>query len=101
MVAAGWDGRCDRANANPNEQLVVVAPRDGFAARLIAMVDADRLLSLFETRAAALQSIRHHEHPDGLASRLNRQCRPGRPLGAVWAVLRERVCVASRPLSVQ
>ena len=48
-----------RADANPHEQPAIVAPKDGTAARLIAMVDANRLFSLFETRAEALQSIGH------------------------------------------
>ena len=48
-----------RADANPHEQLAIIAPKDGVVARLIAMVDANRLFSLFETRGEALQSIRY------------------------------------------
>jgi anti-anti-sigma factor len=46
-----------RADSDPNNQLVIVAPSDGVAARLIALVDAGRLFALFESRAAALQAI--------------------------------------------
>lgn len=46
-----------RVDANPGEELAIVAPRDGVAARLIDLVDAGRMFSMFETRAEALQSI--------------------------------------------
>lgn len=47
------------ADANRHEQLAIVAPQAGVAARLIAMVDANRLFSLFQTRADAVHAIGH------------------------------------------
>ena len=46
-----------RADANDNEELAIVAPRAGFAARLIEMVDVGRMFSLHETRAEALRAV--------------------------------------------
>jgi anti-anti-sigma factor len=46
-----------RVDGDPGEELAIVAPRDGVAARLIDLVDAGRMFSMFETRAKALQSI--------------------------------------------
>ena len=46
-----------RVDGDPSEELAIVAPRDGVAARLIDVVDAGRMFSMFETRAEALQSI--------------------------------------------
>jgi hypothetical protein len=40
-----------------NERLAVVAPRDGFPARVLDLVNLDRLLSIFETRAEALRAF--------------------------------------------
>jgi anti-anti-sigma factor len=50
-----------RADADPDEQLAIVAPSGGFPARLISMVDAGPLLSPFETRAQALAWLGHQE----------------------------------------
>jgi anti-anti-sigma factor len=47
----------ERADGNPDEHLAIVAPQEGNAARLIGLVDAARLFSLYETRAEALESV--------------------------------------------
>jgi anti-anti-sigma factor len=46
-----------RVDADPNERLAVVAPGDGFPARVLNLVNLDRLLSIFETRAEALRTL--------------------------------------------
>ena len=46
-----------RVDADENERLAVVAPRDGFPARVLDLVNLDRLLSIFETRAEALRRL--------------------------------------------
>jgi anti-anti-sigma factor len=46
-----------RVDADENERLAVVAPRDGFPARVLDLVNLDRLLSIFETRAEALRTL--------------------------------------------
>jgi anti-anti-sigma factor len=46
-----------RVNENEHEHLAVVAPRAGFAARLIAFAGANQVLSVFETRAEALKAL--------------------------------------------
>ena len=46
-----------RVDGDPGQELAIVSPRDGVAARLIDLVDAGRMFSMFETRAEALQSI--------------------------------------------
>jgi anti-anti-sigma factor len=47
-----------RVDADENERLAVVAPRDGFPARVLDLVHLDRLLSIFETRAEALRTLK-------------------------------------------
>ena len=47
-----------RVNHDPGEQLAVVAPAGGFAARLLALVGGlDTLMRVFESRADALRSF--------------------------------------------
>lgn len=46
-----------RVDADENERLAVVAPRDGFPARVLDLVNLGRLLSIFETREEALRAL--------------------------------------------
>lgn len=46
-----------RVDADENERLALVAPRDGFPARVLDLVNLGRVLSIFETREEALHSL--------------------------------------------
>lgn len=46
-----------RVDVNENERLAVVAPRDGFPARVLELVSLGGLLSIFETRGEALRVL--------------------------------------------
>ncbi len=45
-----------RVDEVPNESLAIVAPKDGFAARVLDLLQAHTVLPIFETRADALRS---------------------------------------------
>jgi anti-anti-sigma regulatory factor len=44
-----------RVDHDPNEYLVIVAPRGGFPRRVLDLLDIDRLVQIFPSRDAALR----------------------------------------------
>jgi anti-anti-sigma factor len=47
----------ERADDVPTEELAIVAPRDGFARRVLDLLQADRVLRIFENREEALRAL--------------------------------------------
>jgi len=47
----------ERAEEVPTEQIVVVAPKDGFARRVLDLLDVGGVVEIFESRDTALRSF--------------------------------------------